>query len=52
VTAAVCPQCGALSGHIEEPAKIPVGDAHGTRLRKSPSGEDAEALQDPTEHDG
>lgn len=52
VTAAVCPQCGALSGHIEAPGKIPLGDAHGTRLRKSPSGDDAEALQDPTEHDG
>jgi hypothetical protein len=52
VTASVCPLCGALSGHVEDPAKIPVGDAHGTRLRKSPSGEDAEALQDPTEHDG
>lgn len=52
VTAAVCPQCGALSGQVEDPAKIPVGEAHGTRLRKSPSGDDAEALQDPTEHDG
>jgi uncharacterized membrane protein YecN with MAPEG domain len=52
VTAAVCPQCGALSGHVEDPAKIPLGDAHGTRLSKSPSGDDAEALQDPTEHDG
>lgn len=52
VTAAVCPKCGALSGQIEDPAKIPLGDAHGTRLRKSPSGDDAEALQDPTEHDG
>ena len=52
VTAAVCPQCGALSGHVEDPAKIPLGDAHGTRLQKNPSGEDAEALQDPTEHDG
>ena len=52
VTAAVCPQCGALSGQVEDPAKIPLGDAHGTQLQKSPSGEDAEALQDPTEHDG
>lgn len=52
VTAAVCPQCGALSGHVEDPGKIPVGDGHGTRLQKSPSGDDAEALQDPTEHDG
>ena len=52
VTAAVCPQCGALSGQVEDPGKIPVGDAHGTRLQKSPSGDDAEALQDPTEHDG
>ena len=52
VTAAVCPQCGALSGQVEDPAKIPLGDAHGTRLRKSLAGDDAEALLDPAEHDG
>lgn len=52
VTAAVCPHCGALSGHVEDPASIPIGEEHGTSLRKSPSGDDAEALEDPTEHDG
>lgn len=52
VVAAVCPNCGALSGHVDDPAKIPVGEAHGTRLRKSPSGDDSQALQDPTEHEG
>ena len=52
VTAAVCPQCGALSGQVEDPAKIPLGDSHGTRLRKSLAGDDAEALLDPAEHDG
>lgn len=52
VTAAVCPRCGALSGQVEEPGKIPVGEGHGTSLRKSLSGEDAEALEEPAEHDG
>jgi hypothetical protein len=52
VTAVVCPRCGALSGQVEDPSKIPVGEAHGTSLRKSPIGEDDEALQEPTEHDG
>jgi hypothetical protein len=52
VTAAVCPHCGALSGHVEDPAKIPIGPAHGTTLRQSLSGEDQEALEEPTEHDG
>ena len=52
VTAVVCPNCGALSGQVEDPAKIPIGEEHGTSLRKSPSGDDAQALQDPTEHDG
>ena len=52
VTAVVCPNCGALSGQVEDPSKIPIGEGHGTSLRKSPSGDDAEALQDPTEHDG
>ena len=52
VTAVVCPRCGALSGQVEDPAKIPVGEAHGTSLRKSPIGDDDEALQEPTEHDG
>lgn len=52
VTAAVCPRCGALSGQVDDPAKIPVGESHGTSLRKSLSGEDSEALQEPAEHDG
>jgi hypothetical protein len=52
VTAVVCPRCGALSGQVEDPTKIPVGEAHGTSLRKSPIGDDDEALQEPTEHDG
>mgnify|MGYP001553775208 CR=1 FL=1 len=52
VTAVVCPNCGALSGQVEDPAQIPIGEAYGTSLRKSPSGDDAEALQDPAEHDG
>jgi hypothetical protein len=52
VTATVCPQCGALYGQVEDPSKIPIGDGHGTSLRKSPSGEDAEALEEPTEHHG
>jgi hypothetical protein len=52
VTAAVCPRCGALSGQVEDPAKIPVGEGHGASLRKSLSGDDAEALEEPAEHDG
>ncbi|RYZ05361.1 MAG: hypothetical protein EOO73_20265 [Myxococcales bacterium] len=52
VVAFVCPSCGALSGYVEEPKRVPVGEAHGTRLRQSPSGEDDEALEDPTEHAG
>jgi hypothetical protein len=52
VTAAVCPHCGALSGQVEDPAQIPIGDAHGTSLRQSLSGEDQEALEEPPEHDG
>jgi ribosomal protein S27AE len=52
VTAAVCPNCGALSGQVDDPAAIPIGVEHGTSLRQSPSGEDAEALEEPTEHDG
>jgi hypothetical protein len=52
VTASVCPNCGALSGHVDDPSQIPIGESHGTSLRKSPSGDDAEALQEPTEHDG
>lgn len=52
VTASVCPQCGALSGQVEDPSKIPIGESHGTSLRQSPSGEDAQALEEPTEHDG
>ncbi len=52
VSAAVCPHCGALSGNVDDPAKIPIGEDHGTTLRKSLSGPDAEALEEPTEHDG
>lgn len=48
----VCPSCGALSGQVEDPARIPVGPEHGTRLRQSPSGDGDEALEEPTEHDG
>ncbi len=52
VMAAVCPRCGALSGNVDDATKIPIGEAHGTTLRKSLSGADAEALEEPTEHDG
>ncbi len=52
VSAAVCPRCGALSGNVDDPTKIPIGEDHGTTLRKSLSGDDAEALEEPTEHDG
>jgi hypothetical protein len=52
VTAAVCPHCGALSGQVDDPAAIPIGIEHGTSLRQSPSGADAEALEEPAEHDG
>jgi ribosomal protein S27AE len=52
VTAAVCPRCGALSGHVDDPAKIPIGSEHGTSIRQSLSGEDQEALEEPAEHDG
>jgi YgiT-type zinc finger domain-containing protein len=52
VSAWVCPHCGALSGHVDDPANIPIGDEHGTSLRQSLSGEDQEALEEPAEHDG
>jgi hypothetical protein len=52
VLAFVCPSCGALSGHVEAPERLLVGEEHGTRLRQSPSGEDDEALEEPREHDG
>lgn len=52
VTAVICPSCGALSGQVEEPSKIPIDEAHGTSLRKTPSEGDDEALEEPTEHDG
>jgi predicted RNA-binding Zn-ribbon protein involved in translation (DUF1610 family) len=52
VVAFVCPSCGALSGQVEAPERIPVGEGHGTRLRQSPSGEDEEALEEPREHEG
>jgi len=34
------------------PRPIPVGQEHGTSLRQSLSGEDQEALEEPSEHDG
>ena len=52
VTAAVCPECGALSGQVEDPTKIPLGPQHGTNLRRSPGSEDNEALEEAAEHDG
>ena len=52
VTAVVCPRCGALSGQVEDASQIPVGEAYGTSLRKSAIGDDEQALQEPTEHDG
>lgn len=52
VSATVCPKCGALSGQVEEPKDIPIGAEHGTSLRRSPSSEDQEALEEPAEHDG
>jgi hypothetical protein len=52
VVAAVCPACGALSGQVEDPSKIPIGDAHGTSLRKRPNDGDQEALEEAAEHDG
>lgn len=52
LTAAVCPECGALSGQVEDPAQIPIGPEHGTTLQKSPSSDDQQALEEPAEHDG
>jgi len=52
VVAVICPSCGALSGQVDDPAKIPIGAGHGTVLRQSPSSEDHEALEEPTEHEG
>lgn len=52
VVAFVCPSCGALTGQVEDPARIPIGSQHGTSLRQSPSTEDQEALEEPAEHDG
>ncbi|HYP87496.1 MAG TPA: hypothetical protein VEQ59_05070, partial [Polyangiaceae bacterium] len=52
VAAVVCPGCGALSGQVDEPAKIPIGPEHGTSLRHSPMTEDHEALEEPREHEG
>jgi YgiT-type zinc finger domain-containing protein len=52
VSAVVCPACGALSGEVEDPRKIPIGPEHGTALRRVPEGEDQEALEEPAEHDG
>src|SRR6185369_8515209 len=52
VVAVICPNCGALSGQVDDPAKIPIGAQHGTLLRHSPSTDDDEALEEPTEHEG
>ncbi len=52
VTAAVCPDCGALSGQVEDPAKVPIGPEHGTALLKSPGGDGQEPLEEAAEHDG
>jgi predicted RNA-binding Zn-ribbon protein involved in translation (DUF1610 family) len=52
VVAVICPSCGALSGQVDDPAKIPIDARHGTVLRQSPSSEDHEALEEPTEHEG
>jgi hypothetical protein len=52
VSAVVCPECGALSGQVEDPARIPIGPEHGTTLQKSPRSEGHEALEEPAEHDG
>jgi hypothetical protein len=52
VVAVICPSCGTLSGHVEDPAKIPIDAAHGTTLREGPGTDDREALEEPTEHDG
>jgi predicted RNA-binding Zn-ribbon protein involved in translation (DUF1610 family) len=52
VSAWVCPECGTLTGSVEEPSKIPIGSEHGTSLRQSLSGENQEALEEPAEHDG
>ena len=52
VVAVICPSCGALSGQVDDPAKIPIGAEHGTTLRQSPSGDDQEALEEPREHEG
>ena len=52
IIAVICPSCGALSGQVEEPKKIPIDAQHGTSLRTGPSTEDHEALEAPAEHDG
>lgn len=52
VVASICPSCGALAGHVEDPTKIPVDAAQGTSLREGPSTADHEALEEPREHDG
>ena len=51
VSAAVCPSCGALTGQVEDPSRIPIGAEHGTALRQAPAAE-PEPLEVPTEHDG
>jgi hypothetical protein len=52
VVASICPSCGALAGHVDDPTKIPIDAAHGTTRREGPSTAEHEALEEPTEHDG
>jgi hypothetical protein len=52
VSALVCPNCGALSGQLEDPSRVPVGTEHGTALRRSAASGEQEALEEPTDHDG
>jgi hypothetical protein len=52
VSAVICPSCGALSGQVDDPARVPIGPEHGTSRRQSPSSDDQEALEQPREHEG
>lgn len=52
VSAVICPSCGALSGQVDDPSRVPIGAEYGTARRHSPSTEDQEALEQPQEHEG
>jgi ribosomal protein S27AE len=52
VAVAICPRCGALTGHVEDATKVPIGPAHGTSLRSAAPDAEREALEEPAEHDG